>query len=699
MHKLQRSARLLHVCSDVNTFLRVKAARSFLQDRSGNLAILFVFMSTALFLFVGGAVDYTRWNAVRADMIESMDAASLAVAKLAEADESLSTAQLKEYGEKFFKENFEYENKLKPGWNIEFDVDDEAVIDTCITGDLDTLLLRVAGIYELNIDKCVQVTPQGAGRIELAMVLDVTGSMGSNDSNGAYKMTSLRNAVTTLLDVLFEEEETSDRVRIGVVPFNTHVNVGASTGWSASWGDLEAEAVYHGARFFHVDQNGVVDASKKVNHYELFNSDPRHNWEGCVEARPYPLDELDTEPGANTTAAYLSGEMQSLTESQEPDQKMRSAFNNMPAINSDLTLAQIADVDNSRWVPAFLADDPDCNSDRECYSEDDDDPYLETGTINGINWDSRWFTDPDDDPVHTRVRERSYINRSFVGDRRITDYTIGTGFEKYVPIVYHFREVINGNVSDPDFSDWLDKMRVTREEQEYIVRTGYPGWYNPAQDKYDFRYQYAENHPNQSNPDDCPAAVLPLTNVRADVDGDDGIMDDLTPDGYTNIPFGAVWGWRLVSPEPPFTEAIGPGETGPGGTDHEDWQKAVLIMTDGNNNFDDRRTHWGSRPSAYGYQFEERMGDGIDEADTGTPNMEDEADNKLLRICRRMKQENILVYSVVFDVSAGSNIEDVFKSCATRPTAPYFFNAPNGDELNEAFSNIADDLVKLHVSR
>ncbi len=669
----------------------------FARDRSGNIAILFVFMSTVLFLFVGGAVDYSRWNAVRADMIESMDAASLAVAQLAAADDTLTPTQLEAYGDAFFRENFGYEDQLLTGWNIDFNLADQAIISTCITGKISTFLLGVTGITELDIDKCVEIIPQGSGRIELALVLDVTGSMSWNDSNGQNKLNSLRTAVTALLDVLFEGNATSDNVRVGVVPFNQHVNAGASTGWTNSWGDLNGVAAYNGARFFHVDENGVVDAARKVNHYDLFDSDPDRSWDGCLEARPYPLDELDTEPGMATTTAIINAAMQTPSSADEPDSTMRNAFNSMPSINTEFTVSGLASINNSRWVPVFLADEPDCNNSDDCDNGD----YDESGTVNGVNWSGFWFDDPDDDNVLTWVRESSYSNRYYIDDRDFTNHTQGTPFNKYVPIVSHFREVNQGNITDTPFLDWMTKQGVQPltgyGTQEYIMRTGYVGWWDPVTETYNHRYDLpkdsASKGPNYSA---CPETIVPLTDTRADIDGNGtGIMERLVATGATNIPAGVVWGWRVVSPDAPFTEAIGPGETGPNSTVFDDWQKAVVIMTDGENVFSGRSTHWGSSISAFGYEIEERMGDNIDQ----TSEMENEADNKILRICRRMKQDDILVYTIVFDVNAGSTIENIFKSCATEPTAPYFFNAPDGDQLADAFGDIADDLVKLHISK
>jgi len=652
----------------------------FLADRGGNIAILFAFMSTVLFLFVGGALDYTRWNSVRADMLESMDAASLAVAKLASTDDSLTDDQLKEYGEKFFKENFKQVSELNPEWSIEFDLSNKAFVSACVDGDLDTHLLGVAGIDTLDVDRCVEITKKGSGRIELGLVLDVTGSMGSGS-----KMQDLRDAVTALLDILFEGEDQSDNLKIGVIPFNQHINPGGAASWEASWGDLDADAVYHGARFFHVDEDLDVDMTTKVNHYRLFDSDPDSSWAGCVEARPYPLDELDTIPGESVTASYLMDEMSTPSVAEEPDALVRDAFADAPSINADLTLSQIASTANSRWVPQFLADAADCDNSSDCV-------YNNNGWVDGIHWYGYWFDDPDDDGKS----ESQYVNRNYIDDYRYTRYNSGAPFEDYVHVVDYFRDVLSGSASDPDFNDWLNFYRATSYgSDEYVLRAGYPGVWDPVNEVYEGKYDLTKGSgpgPNYR----CPPAILALTDTRADVETK---MDELFPEGTTNIPNGVIWGWRVVSPDAPFAEAVGEGETGPGGSQFEDWQKAVVIMTDGENVFNDRSTHWASTPSTHGYEIEERMGDNVDDADSGTPNMESDADNKVLRICRRMKQEDILVYTIVFDVNSGSDVENVFKSCATKPFAPYFFNAPDGEDLEDAFKDIAADLVDLHISK
>ena len=673
--------------------------KSFAGNRDGNIVFLFAFMATVLFLFAGGAVDYSRWNAVRADMIESMDAASLALAQLAANDPTLTEQELKDYGHKFFAANFNYESNLQPGWNIVFALDDDAVVSTCITGKIKTYLLAVAGIKNLNIDKCVEITKKGSGRVELALVLDVTGSM--NDKiDSEKKIDSLKDAVGTLLDVMYGSDPISQNIKIGVVPFNANVNPGGSTGWSSAWSDTNAQAYYHGRRFFHVDSSGNVDMNTKVNHFKLYDSTPGANWQGCVEARPYPLDELDIPPGGSLTSSEISDFMSVPSDydgSTNPqDVKNYNAFHDAPDYSVDVSV--LTNPVNFNWVPVFLPDEVDCNNSEDC--ETDSSYYNKSGTTTyGTPWFGYYFDDPDEDNNHVSgrdIQESSYNNYYFVNDNNYTNYEAGAQFQKYAKVVHYFRNVLTGVTSDPAFVSFLNEISVTTSplsssnygygKQEYLLRMAYVGWWDPATSTYKGKYD-TPNSSYISSEVDCPPPILPLTNVRATIED---YVDDLYPNGNTDVPHGAAWGWRILSKQAPFTEGIGPGDP-----DYEKWQKAVVIMTDGENVVgSDSHTHWGSTQGQYGFAIEERMGDGINTSSE----MRNELDDKLLRICHRMKAEGYLVYTIMFGLDSNS-VRNLFKACATKPTAPYFHDAVDGDDLEDAFGDIAADLVDLHISK
>mgnify|MGYP000569076333 CR=1 FL=1 len=730
------SAKPLHARNssrDLKTDAAVRkrvSLRAFARDERGNLAILFTFMSVMLFLFVGGAVDYSRWNAVRADMVESMDAASLAVAQLAAADDSISKADLKDYGKRFFEENFNYETHLKSGWDIDFDLADEAVISTCITGAVDTYLLGVAGIDKLNIDNCVEITKKGSGRIELALVLDVTGSMDWYNG-GEKKIDSLKDAVDNLLAVMYGEATTSNNLKIGVVPFNAYVNAGGASSWQSSWGDLNAQSAYHGAHFIHVDETGIVDnsslakdyndsgiakvmdVSRKVNHYDLYNSHSNLSWKGCVEARPYPLDELDTPVGAATTSTFINNAISTPSELNSPgndyETRMKAAFTAKPSLM--LSASDLAQAGNSYFVPLFHPDEPDCDDDACDWGDSEVTKTYSMGgasrTVSGYGF---FFDNPDD---ASGIDDKDYKNRDLVSDYRFTASNQGEDFSRYLEVVLGARMAIDEDYSDLD-SYWdgvkarlfdLGATKISDTEtvcskkkkkkkkscttttetgDEFILRNSYVGWWDSSAGKYKGKYDQSPNSGSDPSPNlNCPKEILPLTNDRTAIENH---VDALSAHGNTDSANGAMWGWRILSNGAPFTEGVPDSNT--------DWTKAIVIMTDGENTVGSADTHWDSAPTSYGYAVESRMGVGVNSASE----MRDEVDNKLLRICHRMKQEGYLVYTIMFDLDSTS-VETIFKACATKPTAPYFQDADTGTDLEQAFGDIAKDLVDLHVSK
>lgn len=708
----------------------MRRLKSFTQSEDGNIAILFVFLLGVLLLFTGGAVDFSRRNAVRADLIESLDAAGLAIAQLDEANPpelaALSgTAReeyLKAYGERFFYENFKYENQIQ-GFDLDFEINEQVITPTA-QGYIKTLFLgigshiqqkrqgAVGGFANLSMSSSTEITRRGSGPIELALVLDVTGSM-SSKIGGVAKIQSLRNASDALLDVLYgdDDDATSDYVRTGVVPFSAYVNAGAAIDdagnevWNSDWSDTTAAAVYHGDRFYHVTSTGAVDMTTPVNHFKLFNSMTATDWKGCFEELPYPLDEIDVAAGAAADAGEVDDYDQ--PPSGTTNSRVLTAFSTAPSWKE--TLATLTSAANTKFVPMFVPDQADCNN---TGSSGDCNWGTTNYTLSGITYKGDWFDSPDaDGEGHVNGNYRSWID-----DRRYTNRA-NTEFSKYLPVVNYARRVLryhNGGsssscptsptstVQDDAFNAWLSSYSATEcTEDEYVFRQGYVGRYNATTQKYEGKLNLStgisiDETFNESTGDetmtgpnrDCSAPILVQSDKKKAVR--DHIYA-LAPGGNTNSAEGMMWGWRLLSPEAPFESDIEYNDN--------EWQKAVVLMTDGFNTVSNLDTHLGSDQSAYGYAREERMGSGINTA----TKMRNQLDEKLLRVCARMKAKGILIYSITFGLSDSDPSElatkQTFQACASETTAPYYFDAPDGEELEDAFADIAADLVQLHVSR
>ena len=171
----------------------------------------------------------------------------------------------------------------------------------------------------------------------------------------------------------------------------------------------------------------------------------------------------------------------------------------------------------------------------------------------------------------------------------------------------------------------------------------------------------------------CPTqAIVPLTNVKATLTT---AINAMVAYGGTHINWGAIWGFRAISPTAPFTEG------GAYGTANN--TKAVIILTDGDN------TAYSYVKDAYGYPSDNMLGT------TSTSGMATEMDSRLSSICTNMKAEGIVVYTIMFDLSSAS-LEALFQACAT-DTGKYY-NSPTTAELERSFRAIAAELKKLRIT-
>ena len=154
---------------------------------------------------------------------------------------------------------------------------------------------------------------------------------------------------------------------------------------------------------------------------------------------------------------------------------------------------------------------------------------------------------------------------------------------------------------------------------------------------------------------------------------------------------GAVWGWRILSPEAPFQEGLPYSQS--------DNNKAMIILTDGQNlvtsqnSFcqDEVNSKYTSHYTAYGYTSEGRLGTNTSENAINT-----ELNNRLLQVCTNIKETGITVYTITFDLD-DSETQDLFQQCATDPTK--YFNSPDGDTLRSSFQAIGAELSNLRISQ
>ena len=168
----------------------------------------------------------------------------------------------------------------------------------------------------------------------------------------------------------------------------------------------------------------------------------------------------------------------------------------------------------------------------------------------------------------------------------------------------------------------------------------------------------------------CPqASVLPMTNDMTDLKDRIGEMN---ADGWTFGNLGMVWGWRMLSPEAPFEEAVA--------WDKDAYRKVIVMMTDGDN----------VRSSPYG---------GFGYNNDHSVNNSSVLDDRLEDVCENIdEQGRVTVYTITFEARAGGidwATQQLYEGCAMN--GGYHKHVTSAEELIDVFRDIAQELSNLRI--
>lgn len=248
----------------------------FVKSEHGNIAMIFGLMLVPLIFAVGAAIDYSRAAQRKVAFQSALDATALAIGLM---PTSTSQGDMESRAADVFNANFPGQGNW--GSNIAV-ASTNGVIDLALVGNVDTFFMGIANIHTMDINVASQVIV-GGGTIEIAMVLDNSGSMSGS------KLASLIDAAKGLVDTLFDglPSSTTD-LSFSLVPFATFVDIGEGN-INASWMDTNALSSIHSENF-----------SSPANRFDLYDNIVNVHWEGCVEARPYPYDVQDDTPNTGT---------------------------------------------------------------------------------------------------------------------------------------------------------------------------------------------------------------------------------------------------------------------------------------------------------------------------------------------------------------------------------------------------------------
>ncbi|MBA3908878.1 MAG: hypothetical protein C0524_03110 [Rhodobacter sp.] len=205
------------VCGQITSSMR-----RFRDDERGAMTLVILFVFLAMIMFGGIAIDVMRFETRRVALQQTLDRAALAAASLTQERSPTEIAQ-------------EWFDKAGLGEDL-VTVDYSAPTVSAVSD---------AGLRRVNISARVRSynffmsiysdndyleaptlseAAQGVSEIEVMLVLDITGSMGSSIGTGKTKIQALREAATEFVDIV-KANDTKNGISIGLVPYAAQVNI------------------------------------------------------------------------------------------------------------------------------------------------------------------------------------------------------------------------------------------------------------------------------------------------------------------------------------------------------------------------------------------------------------------------------------------------------------------------------------------
>jgi Mg-chelatase subunit ChlD len=306
-----------------------------LKAKRGNVAIIFALSLLPLMLFVGWAIDLATFNRA-----------------LAKGQTILDTALLSPFSNNNFNTDVDSVeanvNKFIQLSNkdADFELSDATLTYTDgswhaeATINYTPIFIEIFGIKKLNGTIMSDVS-MGKRNLEITFVLDNSGSMSGE------RITALKSAVNSMITNLGKYKNENIKIKIGIVPFTSLVNVGSEYA-SASWMDYNGNSS--------VQKDGF---SGSINRFDLF-SHLGVSWAGCVMARSGGYDITDQEPSQaipETLFVPWFWPDEPDTTSKYPNTYLKDKSGTTDLVKAkDLTKYGVTSTNKSKWTtPTWLS--------------------------------------------------------------------------------------------------------------------------------------------------------------------------------------------------------------------------------------------------------------------------------------------------------------------------------------------------------
>ena len=198
--------------SSVRQRLRNRAAR-FGRDEEGSLLIFGLFCFVIMLLVAGISLDLMRFEERRTTLQNTVDRAVLAAADLNQTMDPKTVVT-----DYFVKAGLTPPNPNDIIVN-QGNFNEWRTVEARVTETMPTWFMNMVNIKELSTP-ANGVAEERIGQVEISLVLDVSGSMASNN-----KLANLKVAAKEFIDTMFDSVEVG-KISMSIVTYDTQVSVG-----------------------------------------------------------------------------------------------------------------------------------------------------------------------------------------------------------------------------------------------------------------------------------------------------------------------------------------------------------------------------------------------------------------------------------------------------------------------------------------
>jgi len=195
-----------------------RCGRRLITNRRGAIGVFLALAAVPLIGFIGIGTDTARAFMVKSRLSTALDAAGLAGGKAffsATRDADMTM---------YFNANFPAGYMGATVSGPDFVVDDaNEKIELTASATVPTTFMRLFGYENITVAASAEISRQEI-MLDVVLSIDMSGSM-TTWTGGKTRIAAARDAATTLVEILFGDNATNPLLKIGLVPWNSKVNV------------------------------------------------------------------------------------------------------------------------------------------------------------------------------------------------------------------------------------------------------------------------------------------------------------------------------------------------------------------------------------------------------------------------------------------------------------------------------------------